>query len=196
MKRWTLNASAAALAFSPILIAAQERQDRAAEGSEPKTKVEAFLATKGRMVVKDFSPIGKISGRFGSTMELETLTVFEPGHEMQKTRGLRVEITEGGRTERSNASFLDLEELEALANAVTNMQKLAGQWDSAPPEFYSEVIFSTKGDFKLGFYQKGKDRRMFASSGIVGRASFYGETSDLPQLKAMLDKTQEKLKAQ
>jgi hypothetical protein len=76
------------------------------------------------------------------------------------------------------------------------MAKLAGEWQSQKREPYTEVVFATRGDFQFGFFQKGTDQKTFASSGVVGRASFYGDLEDLPRLKALLDEAQAKLKAQ
>ena len=46
----------------------------------PKTRLEAFLATKGSLVVKDFYAVGELPG-----LTLEALVLLEPGKESQKT---------------------------------------------------------------------------------------------------------------
>src|SRR5579872_4840571 len=71
---------------------------------QPETKLEEFLGERGRIVVKDFYHLGRISS-IGSA-QMDAVVISEPGGS-QKTKGLRIEVTEGGSLERSNISFLD-----------------------------------------------------------------------------------------
>jgi hypothetical protein len=155
----------------------------------PKTKLETFLATKGSMVVKDFYELGSVRG-----MSIDALVIYEPGKEGTKIKGLRAEITDGGRLSNSHSSFLDMDELESLAGALDYMGKLMGEWKGHKREAYTEVTFQTKGDFKLGFFQKGDDQRLFASSGIIGKADFFGTAEDLPKIRTLLGQAIDKLK--
>lgn len=77
--------------------------------------------------------------------------------------------------------------MESLSQAITYMITLLEKWQGKNRE-YTEVIFSTKGDFKLGFYQKGSEVNSFSKSGIIGAASCYFPTNDLSKLKAIIDK--------
>jgi len=52
------------------------------------------------------------------------------------------------------------------------MITLLEKWKGIGRE-YTEVIFSTKGDFELGFYQKGTEVQAFSKSGVIGAASCY-----------------------
>jgi hypothetical protein len=115
------------------------------------------------------------------------LTIYEPGKETDKIRGLRIEVYEGGRLERSDTSFLDMDEVESLSQAITYMLSLLEKWNGNDRE-YTEVIFSTKGDFILGFYQKGTEVQAFSKSGIIAAASCYFSTDELSKLKAIVDK--------
>lgn len=176
-----------ALILVPLIVSAQVKKE--GETKEPATKLEAFLAKKGRLMVKDFYEIGEVAGRYGSKIEFKALLIYEPGQESQRIRGLKIEVTEGGRFERSNASFLDLEEIESLSKAIEYMISLSAKWKGINKE-YTEVVFSTKGDFKIGFYQKGTNQAAFSSSGYIGKAScFFSSMQDLSSMKAMADKS-------
>jgi len=162
-----------ALLFVSTFAYGQQEQKK-----EPATKLEQFLAKKGKIIVKDFLEAGVLNGQYGTKITVNALTIYEPGKEIEKIRGLRIEIYEGGRLERSNISFLDMEEVESLSRAITYMITLLEKWKNTNRE-YSEVIFSTKGDFNLGFYQKGTDIQAFSKSGIIGAANCYFATNDL-----------------
>ena len=154
---------------------------------EPATKLEQFLAKKGKLIIKDSHEAGVLKGQYGTKITVDALTIYEPGKEADKIRGLRIEVYEGGRLERSDISFLDMDEVESLSQAITYMITLLEKWQGMNRE-YTEVIFSTKGDFKLGFYKKGSEVSSFSKSGVIGAASCYFQTNDLSQLKAIIDK--------
>src|SRR4051812_8410515 len=84
--------------------------------SQPATKLEAFLGKKGRLVAKEFYPVSTVSNL--GKVELDSLVIYEPGASV-KTKGLRVEVTESGQLERSNTSFVDIEELQSLSEALS-----------------------------------------------------------------------------
>jgi hypothetical protein len=66
-------------------------------------------------------------------------------------------VKEASRYERADMSFLDVDEMESLSKAINYMTKLAQQWARKPRDD-TEVIFSTKGDFQLGFYVRMRSR--------------------------------------
>jgi len=154
---------------------------------EPATKMEQFLSKKGKLIIKDSHEAGVLKGQYGTKITVDALTIYEPGKEADKIRGLRIEVYEGGRLERSDISFLDMDEVESLSKAISYMITLLQKWQGTNRE-YTEVIFSTKGDFRLGFYQKDSEVKAFSKSGVIGAASCYFQTNDLSNLKTIIDK--------
>ncbi|MCK4822229.1 hypothetical protein KA005_41080, partial [bacterium] len=99
-----------------------------------------------------------------------------------------IEVTEGGTNARTRASFLDLEEIEGLSKAIDYMISLSKKWKDVQKD-YTEVVFSTQGDFKIGFYQKGNKQKAFSSSGRFGVVSAHLSTMEkLSSIKVMADK--------
>jgi hypothetical protein len=166
----------------PTSSIAQEKTKR-----EPATKLEQFLSKKGKLIIKEFNRVGKVSGQYGTKITIDALTIYEPGNESQKIRGLRVEVEGGGRFETSSTSFLDMDEVESLSQAISYMIRLLEKWKGISRE-YTEVIFSTRGDFRLGFYQEATKMQGFAKSGIIGASTCYFPTSELPSIKTLIDK--------
>jgi|SRR4030042_2562661 hypothetical protein len=175
------------LGFSSLAYSQQQNKKELAEKAEPATKLEQFLSKKGRLYLKDFSDAGSVSGQYGTNISIKALIVYEPGKEIEKLRGLKVEVYEGGRLEKSNTSFLDIDEAESLSKAIDYMVNLFNKFKDTNRE-YTEVIFSTKGDFKVGFYQKGSSFTAFASSGYIRETSCFLPIESLGQLKAVIDK--------
>ncbi|MCI0331520.1 MAG: hypothetical protein L0196_11365 [candidate division Zixibacteria bacterium] len=152
----------------------------------PATKVEAFLSKKGTLVIKDFYKLSEISGNYATSMNFSALNAYIPGQESEKTQGLKIEIEEEGTYRQTHSSFLDIEEIESLSKAISYMANLIDQWKGSTKD-YSEIMFSTKDDFKIGFYQKESKFTAFASSGIIGQTSCFFSVEQLPSIKTIAD---------
>lgn len=157
------------------------------EKTEPATKLERFFSKKGHLYVKEFYDAGRVSGQYGTNISVKSLVVYDPGKETEKIRGLKIEVYEGGRLEKSNSSFLDIDEVESLSKALEYMINLVDKFKTSNRE-YTEVIFSTKGEFKVGFYQKGSSFSAFASSGYIREATSFLPVESLTELKGVIDK--------
>jgi hypothetical protein len=157
---------------------------------EPRTELEAFLSKTGHIVVKEFHFHGKLeelSGSLSSGVELSTVILYEPGKESQRKKGLWIKVKEASSYERSDTSFLDVDEIESLSKAIDYMTNLAQQWAGKPRD-YTEVIFSTKGDFQLGFYVSDGKPSAFAKSGRGVSASAYFPMATLQKVKEAVDR--------
>jgi hypothetical protein len=152
-----------------------------------KTKLEAFLAKKGKLFVKDIHSLGTLDGKQGSKMEFAAVAVYEPGQEDEKAIGLKIEITGVEQFKQQGTSFLDIEEIESLSKAMDYMVTLSSKWEGTHKE-YSEVIFTTKGGFNVGFYQMGSKQGGFAASGNVTKFScFFLSLDGLSSVKSVAD---------
>jgi hypothetical protein len=160
---------------------AQPSQDAA----PPATKLEAFLGKKGQMIIKDSYSLSPMVSRFGS-VNMDVLLIYEPGSSI-KTKGLRVEITERGDLERSNTSFIDVDELHGLSDALAYMIGLAQKWNGQSHSPYTEVIYTSKGELQTGFFQTGTKSNAFLRSGTIGSATAFFNTPDLTKIKAEVD---------
>lgn len=174
-----------ALMFVPLTASAQVKEEAKVE--EPATRLEAFLAKKGKLIIKDFYELGEVAGSYGSKIEFDVLVIYEPGQESQRVRGVKIEVSGGGKYERSDTSFLDFEEVESLSKAIEYMVDLLSKWKDINKE-YTEVVFSTKGDFQIGFFQKGTQRSVFASSGRIGKATCFFPLERLSSIKSIVGK--------
>jgi hypothetical protein len=167
----------------PLLLVATPPMVAGQELLPPKTRIEAVLATKGKAIIRDSYKIGRVKG-----LSLEVVVVSEAGDAAAKASGARIEITEFGGRQTTHASFLDRGELDGLARAAARMEQTMEEWRGQRREPYSEMAFETNDDFRLGFYQDGPgpDQKVFASSGILGKADFLGGPEELSRIRELL----------
>lgn len=181
-----------ALMFLLFLCNGVLAQEKQADQKQPSTELEAFLQTKGQIIVKEFHDLSAIAGQYGARLTIGTLVLYEPNNPERKKRGLRIEVKSGGRGEREHTSFLDLDEIEALSKGIAYMTTIANEWQGKNRE-YSEVVLSTKGDFHIGFYTSEGKLTAFAKSGHIGSVDAVLSMDSLQLLKTAADRGMEYL---
>lgn len=67
------------------------------------------------------------------------------------------------------------------------MLNLSDQYRVQPPATYTEAYFSTKGDFKIGFYCDGKDMKGFMSAGSNRKCKYFFDIKKFPDIKSILE---------
>ncbi len=113
------------------------------------TKLEVFMSRVGGIIVKESHELGRLHDTI-----VGTLILYEPGQEAEREKGLKIEVL-GGRG-RESICFLDIEEIVELKRALDYMLKVEEKWKGERRD-YTEVIFTTKGNLRTGFYlDKGK----------------------------------------
>jgi hypothetical protein len=129
----------------------------------PRTKLESALGRRGRILIKVFHHLGTVSGAYGSSLDLQTLRLFEPGNEANCDDGVTIEVRE--RDQRTGHSrFLDLDEVESLIAGLEYMSNCVAQAQGYQGD-YTEMVFSTRGDFSVGFFlDHGKAQAFVKSS--------------------------------
>jgi hypothetical protein len=144
-----------------------------------KTKFESSLDRKGSILVKVMHELGSLAGAYHSTLEVSALRLFVPGNERDCTEAIRIEMREGDQEGRIN--FLDMDEvdnllagLEYMAGCIAHSQNYRGD--------YTEMVFSTRGDFSVGFYLSEGKVQAFLKS---GRKTFL-TSAVLPELALLL----------
>jgi hypothetical protein len=158
---------------------AQERQ-------KPQTKLEEIFLSKGDLLIREFYPLQK-KGVTGDT-SFDWIIVKKAGQERNAVSGLKVEISDYSRTiSNKQSAFLDSEEVKELISSIDYFMNLSDQYRVQPPATYTEAYFSTKGDFKIGFYCDGKDMKGFMSAGSIGSVSTFFDIKKFPDIKSILE---------
>lgn len=186
MKKVTIFISICLFVSFSSIVFAQDNQEQ--KKSEPATKVEAFLAKKGQLIIRDYYRIGMIVdiALESGYVKFDGLVITVPGEVKGIIKGLRITVTQKGKYQKDNCSFLDIEELESLSSAIQFMSSLSQKWETEQKE-YTEVEFSTKGYFSTGFFQEGLTQKFFVDSGDIINATCFIPKTELPNMKKIID---------
>jgi hypothetical protein len=156
---------------------------------EEGTKLEKFQARTGAVIIKGYTRVGFVTGTGGraSVLSME----FTDAQSSRKEKGIVIEVTESGRLERSNRSYIDYDEIDSLVQGIDYIGKIQG---SVTTQANFEASYKTRGDFSVTtFNTSSGDLNVAVTSGRIGQASVYLELGDLPKFRDLIVQAKAKL---
>lgn len=171
-----------------ILYAVQAgAQQSATAEREPKTKLEAFQAQTGAVVIKGYSNIGKI---FALGSVEVTATEFTDAATGKKQTGVAIEIKESGRLENTDRSFIDYDEVDSLIKGIDYISKATSDITKLG-QF--EATYQTKGYFRVTTFSSSGKIDAAVSSGYIRPATAFLSLQQLAELRAIIAQAKQKL---
>ena len=169
------------LAMSAPLLAQSEHSP---EPEKPKTKLEAFVAQDGAVIVQGFSKIGEVKGQYSTSVVVESkeLTNASSG---KKEHGITFEVRET-RPERDHTSYVDYDEIPSL---IKGLEYIAKVDKSATPFDNFQADYRTRGDLQISTYSTDGGAKIAAavSSGTIGRTRAFLTLRDLDSLRTFVE---------
>jgi hypothetical protein len=155
----------------------------------PKTKLEAFQAKTGTVIVKGYSEIGSING-IGGSVSITAREFLDATNPAAKTTGVVIEVSESGRLQRVNRSLIDSDEIASLLKGIDYISGITG---SVTKQSSFEADYRTKGDFKITVFNTKQGIEAAVSAGMIGKTTVYLKLEDLQKLKSLIIQAKEKL---
>jgi hypothetical protein len=169
-------------------LAAEEGEDQGAS-IKPKTRLEAFVAQDGVVIVRGFSKAGAVKGGLGTSVKVE-LKEFANASTGKKEYGITVEVGSPG-ARGSHTSYIDQDEIGSLLKGIAYIAKL----DKSVTSLESfQADYRTRGDLRLSTYSNSNGQTEAAvASGLYGGTTAYLSLADLEQLRTILQSASESL---
>ena len=159
---------------------------------EPRTKLEAFQARMGVVIVKGFSRIGLAAGLEGTSIEVESREFRDVGSN-SKEYGITIEVREAGNTARRSLSYIDYDEIEPLLKGLEYLNKI----DSSVTQLTRfEADYRTRGDLLVSASSsRGGIITLAISGGVVRRTTSLFRLEDLKVIKGLIIEAKNQLDA-
>lgn len=181
------------LILSTVPPARVEAQPSAAMEEKPRTKLEAFQARLGTVIVKEYRRLDQVrsSGGFGS-VEVIAVELTDAGSGARQT-GVAVEVAEGGTLQNSSRAYVDADEIEALLQGIDRLVRTTAE-DTRLGSF--EATYTTKGHLCVTIFSDAGERVSAAvRSGSTAPAVVCLSLKDLAELRAGIAAAKELLDA-
>lgn len=167
----------ATLLTIPFIAAAQEQAD--ATKAPPATKLEAFSARTGIVLVKGLTYLGEIDGDI-SRVSIDVREFRDASNPKSAQYGVAFTVKEFGRLKRENTSYIDEDEIDSLIRGLDYISKI----DRSVTTFRNvEAHYRTKGDLSLVV---GGEVGLVVSSGRIERTSALLKLADTDKIRASL----------
>ena len=156
-----------------------------AEAGKPKTKLEAFVAQDGVVIVRGFSKVGELKGQYGSSVEIESKE-FTNASTGKKEYGITFEVKERSRLEREHTSYVDYDEIASLLKGLEYIAKV----DKSATSFENfQADYRTRGDLQISTYSTDGGTKTAAAltSGTIGKTTAFLALSDLDTLRSLIE---------
>jgi hypothetical protein len=165
------------LATAPVCLCAEQKSEPGA----PKTKLQAFEALSGAVIIKGYSEIGSVAGMGQVSVDAKE---FTNASTRRSEYGITIEVKESGRLQREDTSFIDYEEIESLLAGIDYVKDI--KRDITRLRGF-EAVYRTKGDFSITVFSSSSGKIEAAvSSGRIGRATAFFSLEKLDSLRALI----------
>jgi hypothetical protein len=165
-------------------------QTKAEPSHEAKTKLEAFEAKTGVVIIRGFSKVGSVSGQYGGRVSVEAREFLDASGG-KREYGITIEVAKGGEIERENTSYIDYDEIESLLRGIDYISKV--QRSVTKLEDF-EADYRTRGDFRIStFSGHGGEIMAAVSSGVIGEVTAFLPLPKLEELRGLIVGAKEKL---
>jgi hypothetical protein len=158
-------------------------QDTKSESAEPKTKVEAFQAKSGAVIIRGFTKVGTVACRSDTSVEIECkeLTDATSG---KKEFGISVTVKNSARFSKESTSHIDYDEIDSLLKGIEYIAKID---KTATRLALFQADYKTKGDLTVSTYSSSQGEVQAAvQSGRFGGTMAFLSLSDLEDFRKLI----------
>lgn len=157
---------------------------------KPATKIEAFQANTGIVLIRGYTKVGTLRG-LGGVVTVDAREYRDAEDPAKRITGISISVKETSRVERENTSFIDTDEIDGLLQGIDYIAKVSKEITTFE---HFEVEYRTKGDFRLIVFNDSSGQLSLAiSSGRVGKTTAYLELKQLDELKKLVATAKSKL---
>ena len=175
-------------AIASQALAQNQKTDSASK--EPKTKLEAFEARTGAVIIRGFATIGSVAGRFSTsaTVECKEFTDASSG---KKEYGITITVKKSSDYGHEHVSYIDYDEIDSLIKGIdyiTKIDKTVTKLD------LFQADYRTKGQLTVSTFSDDAGKVQAAvESGLYGSVSAYFSLDQLAEFKNLIQKAKDKL---
>jgi hypothetical protein len=175
---------------SAIALVSVGQEQKTAAPIEPKTKLEAFEARTGAVIIRGFSTVGTIRGRYETSVEIECKE-FTDASSGKREFGVSIEVKQAGRIERKDRAYIDYDEIDSLVKGIEYISKIE---KSVTKLDQFQADYKTKGELRVSTFSDDSGKIQTAiHSGQFGGVTAYLSLEDLASFKKLVQQAKEKL---
>jgi len=157
-----------------------------------KTKLEQFSAKVGVVLIRGFHKIGSAQGLYNTSVNVESKE-FTNVTDGTKQYGITIEVfKENGKYDKKHTTYIDFDEIDSLVKGIEYISKVK---PSVTKLENFQADYKTKGDLKISTFSSGERVMAAVTSGNIGGVAAYYNIENLIEIKTLIIKARDKIKA-
>ena len=158
-------------------------QQPADASKDVKTKLEAFQARTGVVIIRGFAAIGTLSGLYSTSAVVECKE-FTDASSGRKEYGITIQVNSTARSGiDTSTSYVDYDEIDSLIKGIDYISKI----DSTVTQLSSfQADYRTKDDLSFSTFSSGNEILFAVKSGRIGSVTSYFKTANIADLRKLL----------
>jgi hypothetical protein len=181
-----------AFSFVTLSFSIGAAQERTEQSSPPATKLEAFQARTGVVLIRGFTTTGTIVALYGALVRVDAREFRDASNSTSHASGVSIEVKDGGRLERENTSFVDADEIDSLLKGIDYIMKIGK--DITKHENF-EADYRTRGELRITVFSKRGTNDISAAivSGRIGPTRAFMDLTHLEEFRRLVVAAKAKL---
>lgn len=173
-----------------IFVSATFSQQTTEQAKEVKTKLEAFQARTGVVIIRGFSEIGTVQGLYNTSIKVESKE-FTDASNGRKEYGITIQVKDNSRSyERENTSYIDYDEIESLIKGIDYIANIDG---TVTQLSNFQADYRTKDDLTFATFSSRSEILFAVQSGRISSASAYFKLVNIADIRKLLVDAKEKI---
>jgi hypothetical protein len=166
-------------------------KEQSEHSKPPATKLEAFQARTGVVVIRGYTSVGTVHGRFGSIVTVDAREFRDASNPKSRVAGISISVKAFRPLERENTSFVDAEEIDSLLKGIEYITKI-GRDVTSLQKF--EADYRTKGNLRITVFDNEKGEISASiESGPVGPTTAFIDLLELEAFRKLILEAKSKL---
>jgi len=157
---------------------------------EPKTRLEAFQAKTGSVIIRGYTSVGSVHTQYGSLRVVAN--EFKDAATGARIFGITINVREAAPPERENISYIDYDEIDSLLKGIDYVGKMSRNVVLLT-DF--EADFRTRGDLEVTTFSRGEQVLGSVVSGDIIQTKVFVSLDDLQRLRQLVVEAKTKLDA-
>ena len=158
---------------------------------KPPTKLEAFMATDGAVVIRGSSRVGAVRGEPGALVAVASKE-FTNVRTGERAHGITVEVRKAKGREPGGITYVDFDE---MASFLSGLEYLVKVDKSSTSLDQVEAGYRTKGGLIVAMYNTSAGLKAAVSSGIGGTATAELEYGNFVRFRELLQSAYARLRS-
>lgn len=166
------------------------QEQKPATPKEPKTKLEAFEAKTGAVIIRGFSRVGTVRGQYGTTAEV-VCNVFTDASSGKKEYGVSITTKQTSQFERKDSAYIDYDEIDSLIKGIDYIIKIE-KGVTKLDQFQAD--YKTRAELLVSTYSDSSGKVNAAvQTGRFSPVTVFLSLDDLGQFKSLMQQAKTKI---